>query len=201
MPYAAAPAEGLAPAMLRERGAWMRGVIESGGGIAPEEFPIWQTELVHLQRFMQLTDLNTLLGAWEAWTRAFERAEGTLHWGTSNWVDSTLFATADAFMDRLDAPEEARATVDLMRAYNLRDWTLAAASANRLVGPVGSGEEWMSVRVLLDLAVIANLEVGRITEARNALEVLVPLTGRETWNVRNRLLDALVTQAENEGSG
>ncbi len=200
VPYATVPAEGLLPAMLRERGAWLRAAIEAGGGIAPEEFPIWQAELVRMRQFMGFADLRPLLGAWEAWTDAFVRAENTLHWGTSGWIDSTFYSTADAFMARHDAPPNARATVDVLRGYSQGDWALAAAAANQLVGPVADGQEWMSVRLLLDLAVISNLEMNQSAEARRAIESLVPLTGREPWNVRNRLLDALVTQAEEAGS-
>lgn len=196
LPYATVPARSLMPAMLRERGAWLRGAIEAGGGISPEEFPDWQAELVHLQRLIELSDLRPLLDSWEVWSTAFVRAENTLHWGTSGWVDPTLYATVYAFMDRHDAPPEARATVDLMRAYSLGEWGRAAAAANRLVGPVADAEQWIPVRLLLDLAVVSNLEVGQTAAARNAVDVLTPHTDRAEWNVRNRLLAALVAQAE-----
>jgi len=200
LPYATVPAEGLLPSMLRERGAWLREAVETGGGISPEEFPSWQAELVNLQRLLELSDLSPLLDSWEAWSRAFVRAENALHWGTWDWVDSTLYATADSFMDRHAAPPEARASVDLMRAYSLGDFATAASAANLLVEPVADNGPWMPVRLLLDLAVIANLEVGQPEEARRAVDLLVPRTGRAEWNVRNRLLDALVAQAELEGA-
>jgi hypothetical protein len=52
--------------------------------------------------------------------------------------------------------------------------------------------------MLLDVAVLAYLDVGRPTGARNAYSRLVPRIGRPPWHLRNRLLDALITRAERE---
>jgi hypothetical protein len=49
---------------------------------------------------------------------------------------------------------------------------------------------------LLDAAVVAYLRVARPTAARNALDLLGPLSGREPGHLRNRLLDALIAEAE-----
>lgn len=193
--YATVPAYGLASTVLWERGAWMRGAMEEGGGIAPEEFPEWSEELVHLQTFLLLSGANTQLGSWETWASGFIRAENSLHWGTTGWVDSTFYRNVYAFLDRADAPAEARATVDLMNAYALGEWPRAATAADQLVGRVASGERWVMPHLLLDVAVLSYLEVSRPEAARNVFDLLAPRTGRRADNLRNRLLDALVTRA------
>lgn len=194
--YATVPAYGLAPTVLSERGAWLREAMEAGGGAAPPEFPEWEEELVHLQTFFLLTGSTTQLGSWETWALGFLRAENALHWGTSGWVDPTLYRNVLAFLDRGDAPAEARAAVDLLHAYALADWPRVAAAADQLVARVAAGGRWSTPDLLLDLAVLAYLETGRPTAARNALEALAPLTRRAEWNLRNRLLRSLVEDAE-----
>jgi spermidine synthase len=196
--YATVPAYGLAPAVLSERGAWLREAIEAGGGSAPEEFPEWEEELIHLQTFLLLTGSTTQLGSWETWALGFLRAENALHWGTSGWVDPTFYRNVLAFLDRGNAPPEAHAAVDLLHGYALSDWSRVAAAADQLVARVAAGERWTMPDVLLDLAVLAYLETGRPTAARNALEALAPRTGRAEWNLRNRLLRSLVEDAERD---
>ncbi|MDA0329067.1 MAG: hypothetical protein O2958_08680 [Gemmatimonadetes bacterium] len=191
-PYATAPAYGLAPMVLRERGAWLRGAMSAGGGIDPIEFPEWSEDLIHLQTFLLLSTGDSQLGSWETWASGFIRAEMTLHWGTNNWVDPDFYRTVYAFMDRAEAPPEARASVDLMHAYSLGEWEQAATAADQLVGRVAAGGRWVTSEILLDIAVIAYLETGRPQAARSAHNLLAPRTGRASWNLRNRLLDAMI---------
>ena len=195
------PAYGLAPTVSNERGAWLREAMRVGGGVAPDEFPEWEEELVHLQTFFLLTGSSVQLGSWETWSSGFIRAENSLHWGLTEWVDSAFYENVYAFLDRGGAPVEARASVDLMHAFGVGDWSRAATAADRLVDPVGVGERWVPPDVLLDVAVLAYLEVGRPEAARTALRRLVPRTGRPSWHLRDRILSALVDAAMADSDG
>ncbi len=195
-PYSMVPSYGLGSAILWGRGAWLREAMTEGGGIAPEEFPEWSNALVHLQTFLLLSSGDAQLGSWEAWASGFSRAEADLHWGTRGWVDPTFYASVEGFLERAEGPSEARAAVRLAHDFSLGDWEGAASAADVLVGRVAVGERWAEPDVLLDMAVVAYLRTGRQVAARNAINLLVPRTGRAPSNLRNRLLDALVSEAE-----
>ena len=193
-PFLPVPARGLAPAVFTGRAAWLRGAYAAGGGIAPEEWPEWQNELLHLQAFLELGRGDDPVLSWEAWAAAFERAEVALHFGTVGWAEPAFYEEAYGYLDRVDAPPEARAAVDLHHALARFDGTALAAAADVLVPRVAAGEQWVSPETLLDAAVLGYLEVGRADAASDALEALVPRTGRKDHDLRNRLLAALVEQ-------
>jgi spermidine synthase len=193
--YATPPAYGLAPVLLSERGNWLRGAMEAGGGIAPEEFPEWEEELVHLQTFLFLTASSVQLGRWDTWASGFIRAENALHWGTTGWIEPTFYRNVYGFLDRAGAPPEARAVVDLMHAYALGDWPRVAEGVDRLVTLVALGGRWMPPDLLMDIAVLAYLEMGRPAAAVDAIERLSGRTGRRPDHLRTRLLRALAADA------
>lgn len=195
-PYAVPPAYGLAPSLRTGKGAWLREAVQAGGGAAPEEFPEWEEDLIHLQTFLLLSATDVQLGSWETWALGFIRAENDLHWGTFDWIDSTFYRSVDAFLDRADAGPEPRAAVDLMRAYSRSDWPAAARAADVLLPRVAAGERWVPADLLLDVGVLAFLRTGRVDAAREALSALVPRTRRAPTNLRNRLLLELVNDAE-----
>jgi hypothetical protein len=199
--YATPPAYGLASAILFERGNWLRGAVEAGGGIAPEEFPEWEEELIHLQTFFLLTGSSVQLGRWDTWAYGFIRAENALHWGTTGWVDPTFYRNVYDFLERGDAPPEARAAVDLMHGYALGDWPRVAEAADELVDRVALGGRWVPADLLMDVAVLAYLEAGRPAAALSAIERLAPLTPRGVDNLRTRLLRALAEEAAGAAGG
>jgi predicted membrane-bound spermidine synthase len=196
LPYASVPAYGLPPTVAWGRAAWLREVYAAGGGVAPDAFPDWQNALLRLEGFLALTGQDQQIASWEQWASDFGVVESALHWGTVGWADSTFFRTVYDFMDRADAPAEARAAVDLRHALNLLDWEAAAAAADVLVGRVQAGQRWEAPDILLDVAVLAYLRTGRPLAARNAYARLTPRLGRPDWDLRNQLLDALITEAE-----
>jgi spermidine synthase len=194
--YERVPAYGLPPAVAWESAAWLRGAEAAGGGTAPEDFPEWQSSLVRLEAFLTTSGQDQQLGAWPQWAAEFRAMEAALHWGTVGWTDTMFYRRVHDFLDRAQAPAEVRAVVDLRESLSLLDWDRAAAAADLLVPRVQAGERWESVDVLLDVSVLAYLRTGRPTAARNAYARLAPLTGRPSWHLRNRLLDAMIAQAE-----
>ncbi len=189
------PSYGLASAVSWGRAAWLREANAAGGGIAPAEFPDWQESLVALQTFMVVTRTEGQLGSWEPWAASFDRAEAELHWGTIGWTDTTFYREVYDFLDRADAPAVARAAVDVRHGLSLLEWDRVAAAADLLVPRVALGEAWLRADTLLDIAVLAYLREGRPAAARNALDLLRPRVGRDSGNLRDRLLEALVARA------
>ncbi len=193
--YTMPPARGPLSLVRAQRGAWLRGAVEEGGGTPPDGFEEWAESLIHLQTFLLLSSGDTQLGAWDTWGEGFSRAAGDLHWGTTGWSDTTFFRAARGFLDRADAPPEARAVVDLHQAVAEFDWPLAARAADILLGQVGEGARWVPAASLLDAAVVAYLAVDRPSAARNALQLLAPRTGRGPDHLRHRVLDAWILRA------
>jgi spermidine synthase len=196
LPYSMVPALGLEPAVSWGMAAWLREVYAAGGGVEPLEHPTWQTALLGLQGFLSVTRGDAPLIPWDRWAGDFDQTESNLHRGTIGWADSTFYDVAYGFLDRADPPAEARAVVDLKHGLNLLDWQRVATSADLLVPRVAQAEVWIDAATLLDAAVFAYVRVGRPQAARNALQSLSPRTGRRPGNLRDRLLEALVAQAE-----
>jgi hypothetical protein len=143
---------------------------------------------------------NVPPASWEQWATGFELAEADLHWGTVGWIDRAFYTEVYDFLDRAGAPAEARATVDLKHGLGILEWGRVAAAADLLVSRVSAGQGWAQPSTLLDASVVAYLRVGRPTGARNALNLLGPRSGRGADHLRNRLLDALVSEAEAEAA-
>jgi spermidine synthase len=195
--YHLVPARGLTPALLWGRAAWLRSVREAGGGIAPEEYPGWQDALVAMQSFLIRTRQADPVASWQTWASAFGMTEANIHWGTIGWVDTTFYREVYDFLDRTEAPPAARAAVDLMHGLSRLEWDRVAAAADVLVSRVAVGEAWVDPGTLLDAAVLAYVRTGRPDAARDALDTLGPRSTRAPGNLRDRLLDAFVTEAEN----
>src|SRR5690606_21626628 len=198
-PYATPPARGLTPIVRGQRGAWLRDAVTAGGGVAPEAYPEWSAELGHLQTFLLLTSGDSLVGSWETWATGFSKAATDLHWGTTGWNDTIFYGAVDRFLERAEAPPEAAAAVAFHRALGTFDWVGAAAAADLLVPLVAGGGGWIPPGLLLDGSIVAYLKVGRPDAARAAYSRILPRAARDALDLRVRLLDARVAQAEAAG--
>jgi hypothetical protein len=194
-PFAVPPARGLEPALNWGRGAWLREAVQSGGAAAPLQYLDWTASLISLRNLLGAMQDDAVPDSWEDWASAFTRAEFELHWGTAGWADTTFYGAVFGYLDRAGAPRQARAVVELLHGVDRFDWHAAAAAADVLVGPVGLGERWMRPTVLLDAATVAYLKVGRPEDARRTMQLLRLRTGRASWNLRDRLLQARIEQA------
>jgi len=194
-PHTMVPAYGLVPMVRRSEAAWLREALEAGGGIAPEESPEWQDALAHLRTFLAATDRGDALRSWMAWSQSFARAESDLHWGTSGMIVEPFYARVDALLARVDVPEQARATVALLRSFALRDWPAAADAADVLVAEAGMGRRWIPTDLLLDVSVVAYLGARRADEARAAFDLLAPRAGEPEPDLRARVLSAWIDRA------
>lgn len=193
--YEPVSARGLEPAVLRARADWLREALESGGGIAPEEFPEWQTELVHLGTFLATLESGETPVSWMAWSADFVRADAALHWGTSGWSEPTFRRRVGDYINAVEPPDEAAAVVALIEAFRGYRWDDAADAASLLVAPLVGGEPWLGPGELLELALISYLHAGRAGEARDAIRTLAPLTNWAPTELRLRVATALLAEA------
>lgn len=194
--YAPVAARGLEPSVLRARGDWLRAALREGGGISPESFPEWQTELVELGDFLGGSTPGNEPPSWEAWAFAYGRADAALHWGTSGWRDSAFDARIDSYLASVDEPDLVAQVVALTRAFSTFDWATAADAASVLVAPVSVGGIWMEPNRFLDMAVVAYLRAGRIPEARYTIRTLRPPAGVPNDRLAVRILESLLDEAE-----
>jgi len=194
-PFAPVPARGLSPLVGAGRAAWLRQNAHDGADAANTDFVDWTASLRHLRKFLEETAAEESPESWRQFAQDFSRAEGESHWGTVGWGDEDFYQATFDYLDRANAPVEARAVVDLMYGTATWDWARAASAADILIPTMGGGESWASPTVLLDASVVAYLNAGRPEAAREAFTVLRPHTDRATSNLRNRLLDALIGEA------
>ena len=82
--------------------------------------------------------------------------------------------------------------------HGIEAWNFAeaASAADRLMPIVIQQRRWMTADELRDGMVMANLHVGNVTAARQALRVLAPYGTRGPGDLRSRLLGAYVGTAE-----
>lgn len=194
--FAPVPARGLPPVVRRGLSTWLHHALRAGGGLAPAGFPEWQTALVDLRDYLGDLRDGRPPPDWRSWVERFERVERDLHSGTAGWVDPVFYPATLRFLEAAYAPPEARAAVALLHGTATWRFEEAAEAADVLLPPALAGEPWVEATVLLDAAVISYLETDRVESARRALDELLPRTGRQPWNLRNRLLEALVREAE-----
>jgi hypothetical protein len=194
-PYAPPPALGLAPLVNASRTAWARQTVDERTALPNEYVPEWSPSVAQLRDFLHEVRGISAPESWVRFANDFVRAEAVLHWGTTGWADEPFFAEVYAFLERTDAPVEARAAVDLMHAVDTWDWALAASAADLLRTTVDGGRGWDEVGLLLDASVTAYLKTGRPEAAKNALDRLLPHTERAPRDLRNQLLETLIAGA------
>lgn len=192
---------GLAPAVRRGRGDWLREALAEGGGISPESFPEWQNDLVDLADFLQRTVPGEVPDSWEAWAFAYGRSDALLHWGTSGWRDASFDARIDAFLESVEEPDEVSRAVTLSRAFSTFDWATAAEAATGLISPISVGEIWVEPDRFLDMTVVSLMKAGRLAEARFAIRTLRPPIPGGEERLAVRLLSALLDEAEGVPGG
>ncbi len=198
VPFRLPSARGVGPFVDWGKAAWLRKALAEGGAAPPIQFLAWSESLINVRNFfLELRDLPPYRG-WESFASAFERVERELNWGTTGWVNETLYRPVYRYLDRWEAPPEARAAVDFHHGLARFDWPKVAEAADRLIPLVAAGRNWVSPHVLLDASVVAYLRTGRPTAAQVAMDRLAPRTTRKAGNLRNRLLRALILQAQAE---
>ena len=125
---------------------------------------------------------------WRAWTHNFSEVTALRHGGMAGVIDTAYFRRVYAFMSRHRAPAEARASVDFLEAILGWDYAAAAVAADPLIRAAVRGDNWLDPDLLRDGAVMAMLQVGDRSAARDAFRALAQRSSRSANDLRSQLL-------------
>ncbi|UCF41925.1 MAG: fused MFS/spermidine synthase [Gemmatimonadota bacterium] len=146
-------------------------------------------------RFRQLR-WDAILGAddpptdWRRWLGELLAVERDRHGGTYGYIDESLLQPALRYLDRHDAPAEARWVVDFY--FGLAGWNfgVAAAAADALFQAGAQDGGWISREDLAEGGVIAKLRTGDVAGARHLYDELTSDVADRERYLRLQLLDA-----------
>ena len=180
------------PAIPRHRDLSMAAAMRRPPeGIAPQEIDARLPAV--LQRRARMQAAFTAPGPppdWRGWVYQVAQAEMDWHLGTAGVVDVGFYGLLGAYMDRWNAPPEARTAVGYLR--DLASWRLAEAAkgADSLAAHAAQGRDWLPPLLLLDGAVPAKLLLGDREGARQMFELFLPRVERSPSDLRLRILRA-----------
>jgi len=130
---------------------------------------------------------------WHRWVSLLFEVDRDVHGGSSGSVDTALYRRIDDFVDRANAPEGARQSVEFLKAADGWDFDVVQRVGDELIRKVIKGERWFSPDYLRDATVVAHLRNGDPTGARRAFDAMRPLVSRDAVaDLRTRLLRAYI---------
>ena len=128
--------------------------------------------------------------SWRIWLQHMAAVEADRYGGTSGYADPVFYQELTRYLDRHQAPPEARAAVEFRRAISAWDFDAASRAAEPLILPARARQGWIPADELLDGVTVARLMAGNITGAREAFARLVPFSRRDVTDFRTQLLAA-----------
>jgi hypothetical protein len=139
---------------------------------------------------------------WHRWIPLLLEVDRDVHAGSPGSVDSAFYRRIHDFVNRTNAPEGARQSVDFLEAADRWDFEVAQRVGDELVRKATRGERWFSPDYLRDATVVAHLKNGDTTGARRAFDAMRPLVSRDAVaGLRTRLLAAYLGKGEGGGGG
>ncbi len=134
---------------------------------------------------------------WRDWVDDLREVERDRHGGTSGFVDGAFYGPVLSYLDRFDAPDEARLVTAFYRALAGWDFARTAETADALLDLDAERHGWITPAELLEGAVVANLRIGDVAAARRKFGLLVA-DANGGFGLRLRLLGAYVDAMSNE---
>ncbi|HMI44462.1 MAG TPA: hypothetical protein VK516_12600, partial [Gemmatimonadaceae bacterium] len=130
---------------------------------------------------------------WHRWVSLLFEVDRDVHGGSSGSVDTALYRRVDDFVDRANAPEGARQSVEFLEAADGWNFDVVQRVGDELIRKVMKDERWLSPNYLRDATVVAHLRNGDPTGARRAFDAMRPLVSRDAVvDLRTRLLRAYI---------
>jgi hypothetical protein len=132
---------------------------------------------------------------WHRWVSQLLEVDRDVHAGSPGSVDTAFYKGIDDFVDRANAPEGARQSVEFFKAADRWDFELVQRVGDELIGKVTKGEKWVSPDYLRDATVVAHLKNGDPSGARRAFDAMRPRVSRDAVaDLRTRLLRAYIAR-------
>lgn len=179
--------------------SYLRAVLD---GELPEDSlrdrPEARSGLYRLRRFRAALAGGEPPGDWGSWLEDAASVAALLHGSARGWADTAFYGALEAYVERWDAPEGARATVDFLAGLQARDWERVAGAMGVLGPELDRGRRWMPAELLLDGGVMAFLLTDRPGDAARLYRRLAPQTSRSAGDLRSRLLRAYLEAAAGE---
>jgi hypothetical protein len=133
---------------------------------------------------------------WPLFMKLALSVEKDRHAGTMGWTDDAWYAPVTAFLERQHAPVEAQAAFRFMHAIASYDWKRAVAEVDQLQKAREDGIAWINDDLFRDGATVALLRTGNVAKARTLFDRMSEYASRKPEDLRVRLLEANIVQAE-----
>jgi len=133
---------------------------------------------------------------WPIFLKLASDVEAERHGGTMGWTDDAFYARVGNFMQAQHAPSDAQAAWRFVHAAAGYRWIAAAAEVDSLVFARLEERRWLDDDLFRDAAVVAFLKTGAPAKARGVFDRLDEFVARKPNDLRVRLLDAYITEAE-----
>ncbi len=136
---------------------------------------------------------------WQVWLVHFKQVEEIRAGGTAGFAEERFYLEVGDFLDRNQAPPEARRVVAYYHGMARWDFEAVSAAADSMLldGMADSG--WITHEDLLEGGVVAKLRTGDTEGAKRLLESLRPHSSLDFEGMRLQLLESYVRRAETLG--
>ncbi len=174
--------------------------VRSSEALAPNDTMVANRKFQHARIRQAQLDMWMASGRaptdWFTWFTDMYTVELDRHLGIVGVVDSAWYAAVELYMIEQRAPRDGISALRFMRAAMSYDWTTAAREALPLLEARTEGRHWLPADVFYEAAIVARLRVGDIAGARALFGRMPSATERDTKDLRMRLLDAHIREAE-----
>ncbi|HUX32870.1 MAG TPA: hypothetical protein VMV51_03290, partial [Gemmatimonadaceae bacterium] len=134
---------------------------------------------------------------WHRWMQSFLEVESLLHGGSSGVADENFYGRVAAYMNRAEAPNDARAAVHFMHGLAAWDFPQASQAADTLISEfLVDSLPWIPISELRNGTVVSRLRLDDLAGARRAFKALAPET--ETSDFVAQLLAADLVMRERD---
>jgi hypothetical protein len=132
---------------------------------------------------------------WHGWIAGATSIEREVHGGMAGVADTAFYAELRAYLDRMKAPEPARAVVDFMHGTAVWDFDEMARASDVLIPLAANGDRWVDPDELREGAVMAKLALGDRAGAREAFFALLRVSERPATDLRTRLIYSYIADS------
>ena len=135
---------------------------------------------------------------WRVWIQRMADIEHDRYGGTSGYADEACYAEIGRYLDRHQAPPQARAVVEFRHGISGWDFPRAIRAAEPLVEAALARKPWLPNDELREGLSVAYLATGDAAGARRTFEALAPFTRRPAGDFRTALLASYIQTVEEQ---
>ena len=174
--------------------------LRHGEGLAPDDTTVanrsYQRARLHGADLAMWMRSGGPPADWFIWFTEMMTVEGERHAGTMGSVDSAWYADVERYLIAQRAPAEGLSALRFMRAGATYDWPMVMREMGTQLDARGEGRQWLPPETFYDIAIVAALRTGNLSRARALVDRMPSATERDETDLRVRLLQAHVRQAE-----